>query len=347
MPDQGRRASGPSRRASGGSAAERPEPHERGVAGGPPRSDDGSGRADVRHPRTADGAAGTLRDLVTSVAALLAHGVARGEYADPEREARELVAALHDQPRFWAALHPEHAVTLETQRDALEAARRRVAGAPLAYAVRRANFRHLTLHVDERVLIPRPETEQLVEIALSLVGDRVGGVAVDVGTGSGAVALALASEGRFDRVIASDVSRDALDVAARNRDALASGVATPVELRHGSLLDPVPETGLRCVVSNPPYIAFHEAAALPPSVRDWEPSVALYSAGDGLSLTARLVRQAAERLDAGGVLALEVDARRAALVEELVGRDARFAEVRVTLDLFGRERFVTARRRAS
>ena len=99
------------------------------------------------------------------------------------------------------------------------------------------------------------------------------------------------------------------------------------------------------VVSNLPYISFAEAQGLPRSVRDWEPAVALFSGDDGLALTARLVRQAADRLAAGGLLALEVDSRRASLAAELVGADQRYANVEVQLDLAGRERFVLATRR--
>ena len=292
----------------------------------------------------AAGPSTTLAALVAEMAGVLASGRARGEYADPAREARELVAALHDQPRFWASLYPDLAVSADERRTAMAATARRASGAPLAYAVGRASFRHLVLRVDERVLIPRPETEQLVELALALVGDAAGGTAVDVGTGSGAIALALASEGTFDRVIATDLSSDALAIAATNRDRLQSLLRAPVELRRGSLLDPVPERSVTCIVSNPPYIAFEEAPALPAAVRDWEPAVALYSPGEGLALTARLVRQAASRLVPGGVLALEVDARRAGLVAEAVSSDRRYEDVTVTLDLFGRERFVAARR---
>jgi release factor glutamine methyltransferase len=101
------------------------------------------------------------------------------------------------------------------------------------------------------------------------------------------------------------------------------------------------------VVSNPPYIALGEAQSLPASVRDWEPAIALYSGHDGMTATARLVRQAADVLAPGGLLALEVDARRASLAAELVGRERRFRAVRVELDLTGRERFVLARRQGS
>jgi release factor glutamine methyltransferase len=101
------------------------------------------------------------------------------------------------------------------------------------------------------------------------------------------------------------------------------------------------------VVSNPQYISLGEAAALPSSVRDWEPAVALFSGADGMSATARLVREAADVLEAGGLLALEVDMRRSSLAAELVSRERRFHDIRVELDLFGRERFVLARRTAN
>jgi release factor glutamine methyltransferase len=101
------------------------------------------------------------------------------------------------------------------------------------------------------------------------------------------------------------------------------------------------------VVSNPPYIALGEAPLLPASVRDWEPAVALYSGADGMAATARLVREAADVLIPGGLLALEVDARRASLAAELVSRERRFGAVRLELDLTGRERFVLARRQGS
>ncbi|MFI5228781.1 MAG: hypothetical protein ACHQWU_06915 [Gemmatimonadales bacterium] len=115
---------------------------------------------------------------------------------------------------------------------------------------------------------------------------------------------------------------------------------------HGSLLAPLLDVRAWVVVSNPPYIALGEALSLPKSVRDWEPAVALYGGADGLTSTARLVRQAADVLAPGGLLAVEVDARRAALAVELVSRERRFREVRVELDLTGRERFVLARRQA-
>ncbi|MBW8769487.1 MAG: peptide chain release factor N(5)-glutamine methyltransferase [Gemmatimonadetes bacterium] len=284
----------------------------------------------------------TIGALVTAMTAVLSTVLTPDE---ARREARELLAAVHDMPRHWPTVEQGAAVSADEWGRALHAAERRAAGAPLQYAAGRASFRHLTLDVDERVLIPRPETEVLIEIVLDALRDEPGGIAVDVGTGSGAIALALASEGRFERVIGTDVSLDALTVARANAARCARVLRAPVDLRAGSLLGPVRERPLRAVVSNPPYIAWDERDALPTSVRDWEPTVALFSGSDGMGATARLVREAARALGARGLLAIEVDMRRASLVAELVATAGAYEEVRVQLDLTGRERFVVARRR--
>ena len=264
---------------------------------------------------------------------------------EPVTEAREIISALLDVPRFWPIVNGSVELEASLQERARLAAGRRARGAPLAYAVGRASFRHLTLDVDERVLIPRPETEQLVDLVLDETGLQPGGIAIDIGTGSGAIAIALAAEGGFTRVYGTDISRDAIDVARHNASLCGSLLRSPVAFVHGSLLGPLADLRARVVVSNPPYIALGEAGALPASVRDWEPSVALYGGSDGMATTARLVREAAGALEPGGLLAIEVDARRASLAADLVGRDARFHRIRVELDLAGRERFVLARRR--
>jgi release factor glutamine methyltransferase len=265
-----------------------------------------------------------------------------------EVEAREIVAALYDVPRFWPAANAHVKVEAEMWPRARAAALKRGRGAPLAYAVGRACFRHLTLDVDERVLIPRPETELLVELVLERARSGAD-LVVDVGTGSGAIALALASEGSFTEVLGTDVSLDALTVAAANANLLRArgALRARVSFAHGSLLAPLRAGGRRAniVVSNPPYIAYDEAQDLPRDVRDWEPPLALFSGGQGLDVSARLVRQAADVLVEGGLLALEVDARRASLVVEYVAGDARFQDIGVHLDLTGRERFVLAVRR--
>jgi release factor glutamine methyltransferase len=284
----------------------------------------------------------TVRELLRELTEQL---TGAGAFERPEAEARELLAALVDLPRWWPSLNADTLIDAALRERAMAAAAKRRRGAPLAYCVGRAAFRRLTLEIDERVLIPRVETEQLVDVAMSLVNGTARGVAVDVGTGSGAIALSLAAEAPFDRVIATELSMDALAVARRNAERLRDSLRAPVEFRQGSLLAPVADVRPRLVVSNPPYIANSEAAALPASVRDWEPPVALLSGDDGLSATARLVRQAAERLIPGGALALEVDSRRAAAVGDLAANDERLTDVKVLCDLTGRERFVVARRK--
>ena len=288
----------------------------------------------------------TVSALVDELAGVL---TARGAFAERDAvgEAREIVAALYEVPRFWPVANGHVPVEREMWPRARHAAEKRARGAPLAYAVGRAAFRHLTLDVDERVLIPRPETELLVDLVLEHVSHD-GTLAVDVGTGSGAIALALASEGSFAEVIGTDISADALAVAATNRRILQHrGVLrAPVSFAHGSLLAPLRAArAVGAVVSNPPYIAYDEGPDLPRDVRDWEPPVALFSGGQGLALTAQLVREAGSVLAPGGLLALEVDSRRASLVAELVAADARYRSVGVHLDLTGRERFVLAAHR--
>ncbi len=263
--------------------------------------------------------------------------------AEERAEARDMIAALLDVPRLWPTVHSDELVPPEKVVAIYRAADRRAAGAPFAYAVGRAAFRHLTLAVDERVLIPRQETELLPEIVFEM-SPGAGGVAVDVGTGSGAIALSLATEGRFDSVIATDVSLDALEVARANAGMLAGSLRAPVQFVHGAGLLPLKGSRARVIVSNPPYIAFHEMVALPPSVRDWEPAVALCCGDEGLDITAGIVRDAANVLEPGGLLALEIDERRASHVAGRIVADGRYRDVAVRRDLTGRERFVVALR---
>jgi len=272
------------------------------------------------------------------VAALSAH-LAGARIPEAALEARDIVAAIVDMPRFWPSLNREEMLDVVLCARAWDAARRRASGAPFAYAVGRAAFRHLTLDVDERVLIPRQETEMLVECILARTQH---GVAIDIGTGSGAVALALATEGHFTRVIATDVSRGALAVASANVARLGSALRAPVDLRHGSLLAPVRGERATLITSNPPYIAFDEVSTLPASVRDWEPAVALFAPRNGMAVIEGLIRGAANVLEPGGLLALEVDSRRASLAAEIAMSDGRYRDVSVERDLAGRERILLA-----
>lgn len=218
--------------------------------------------------------------------------------------------------------------------------RRRAKREPLQYIEGHAAFRDLRLCVDPRVLIPRSETELLVDEVLAWAGGREGLHALDVGTGSGAIALSLATEGPFARVVATDVSADALEVARANHAAAAPG--SPVEFYPGAVYAPVRGQTFDVVVSNPPYIGESERGALDAGVRDWEPAQALFSGETGLDVIRELVAGAPEVLRAGGLLALEIGWKQADAVAELVKAVDGFSEPVVRRDLEGRDRIVTA-----
>jgi release factor glutamine methyltransferase len=274
--------------------------------------------------------------LRQAAAALEAAGV-----REPRREADELYAALVHGAASAAWAERERPLSGEGLALLAQAVARRSSGEPQAYAAGWANFRGHWLRVDERVLIPRPETEGLVEVILGWTQrrPRTDLVAADVGTGSGAVAVALALEGPFARVVALDRSAAALEVARANVERL--GLERRVRCVQGDLLEPLAGAAVDVVAANPPYIATLELVDLERSVRDFEPLVALDGGPDGLRPTRRLAVAARGTLVAGGLLALEVDSRRARASAALV-RDAGFVDVAVRNDLFERPRYVTA-----
>jgi release factor glutamine methyltransferase len=210
---------------------------------------------------------------------------------------------------------------------------RRAAREPLAYVLGEWGFRRLTLSVDPRVLIPRPETEVLVERCLELIADLAGPRVLDVGVGSGAIALAIADEHPGARVVATDSSSDALAVAAEN--AARTGLA--VELVAGELLAGL-DGPFDLVVANPPYVAPEDVDALPPEVGEHEPRAALIESG----ATEAIAEQALSRLAAGGSLAFEVADGKAGEVAALLRRLG-YEEVTIGEDLAGRERVVDGR----
>lgn len=279
----------------------------------------------------------------TTVGRLLADCAAKlGGNSAGQSDAREIVSAVLGVSRSWPSMNADKRVCARHASEALSAAATRATGAPIQYAIGRAPFRHLMLDVDRRVLIPRPETEMLVDIVLARVK---GGTIADVGTGSGAIALALAMEGAFDRVIATDISEGALEVARGNAARNGEALRAPVEFRQGSLLAPLAGESLDALVSNPPYISDAEMDELPAEVREWEPENALRSGADGLDATRMIISQAVEVLKPGGLIALEVDSRRGGRTADILNADGRYEKIEITADLTGRERFVTALRR--
>lgn len=218
----------------------------------------------------------------------------------------------------------------------LASVRRRALGEPLAYVTGWTGFRHLVLATDRRALIPRPETEGLIPLAMHKVPS---GAVADIGTGTGAIALSLAHEGSYDRVIAVDCSRPALELARLN--AVRAGL--DVRLVAGDLTSPLGDGVIDLLVSNPPYLAAEEMDELDPSVRDWEPATALAGGTDGLEPYRRLFADAPRVLRPGGWIALEIDARRPEETAALaVGTG--WHDVTIHDDLFGRARYLLARR---
>jgi release factor glutamine methyltransferase len=272
------------------------------------------------------------REYLRSAAARLAGaGV-----PDPGREVTLLAEAAWELPNGAVWLDAGVPVAQEAAAALEQMLTRRLAGEPLAHVSGLAGFRKLVLRSDARALIPRPETEGLVDLVLSRCAT---GLAADVCTGSGCVALALADEGRFDRVLGADVSPGAIALAREN----GARTGLCVEWRIGDLCAPLAGERVDVLVANPPYLTDTEYAELDPAVRDWEPGLALASGVDGLSATRRVLGEARGVVRDGGWIALEVDCRRAGAVAAMAG-GLGWAGTEVHEDLFGRARYVLARR---
>lgn len=274
-----------------------------------------------------------------------------------ETESR-LVAAGDDNAAYCARLITEEAAGYEgaefivamadlatirgvAKLDAMVA--RRISGEPVQYVIRHWPFRSLDLFIDKRVLIPRPETEVVAGIAIEIALDMPAGtIVVDLGTGSGAIGLSVASEVAESKVLLTDASADALDVARANLAGIGPG-AQNVMVSHGSWFDALPtdlkgKVGL--VVSNPPYVATTDQLA--PEVRQWEPLNALLAGKNGLDDLEIIVAQAPDWLNETGALVLEMAPWQTAKVAQLCR--SHFAEVTVAQDMSGQDRAVVARR---
>ena len=260
-------------------------------------------------------------------------------------DAEELVGRLLGRKR--AELYLERATPLDASAERrLEAwISRRLAGDPVQYITGRAAFRGLDLEVSPAVLIPRPETEVLVEVALEALRAEAGRWpsprVLDLGTGSGAIALAIAAEYPAARVTAVERSPAALEIAHRNAEAL--GLAGRVRFVEGYWFDaPDADERFEMVVSNPPYVSPAERDELPADVRDHEPAEALFSGEDGLEDTREILDRAPRHLVAAGRLLLELSERRAAEVAAWLEGSRDWAEVAVRNDLAGKPRILVA-----
>jgi release factor glutamine methyltransferase len=259
--------------------------------------------------------------------------------ADPAREVREIFAGVLAVEPVDAWRHRErieHPRIAEAFGVAVE---RRRSGEPLAYVIGRCGFRFLDLAVDRSTLIPRPETEGLVSVVLQWAGRRAEGwgTALELGTGSGCIALSLWVEGEFASVMATEISEAALNVAHSN----ATRAGAAVDFRLGSWFEPVSGERFSMVVSNPPYVSTTDYDRLDPSVREFEPRQALESGERGMDALTHILRAAAAYLEPNGMLALEIDSQHEQETLD-VAMAAGWVGATVERDVFDRPRYLIA-----
>ena len=282
---------------------------------------------------------------MTSLREWLQQGEARlhaGPHPERARlDAETLMLHLIGKNRAWLLAHLEDEFGGCKSIGYSQQIERRLAGEPIQYITGECEFYGLSFSVNRDVLIPRPETEHVVEKVLELASLLVGPRLVDVGTGSGAIAIALAHESPGAKVTATDVSDAALRVARRNAE--RTEVAERIRFLEGDLLKPVAAEQFEFVVSNPPYVATDDRASLALEVRDHEPDVALFAGSNGLDIYRRLVPAAYRVLVAGGFAVFEIGYGQAEAVAELFSA-AGFVDIEFAKDLQGVDRVITARR---
>ena len=258
--------------------------------------------------------------------------------------------------RTWLYTNPDQALDASAAETYFALIARRAAGEPTQYLTGKQEFWGLEFEVTPAVLIPRPETEHVIEVALERLGER--GIQInmktgapspalriaDVGTGSGCLAVALAHELPHAKILATDISAAAIEVARRN--AARHHLSGRIQFIPANLLEnaPVSPLSFDLIVSNPPYIAREEAASLPAEVRDHEPHAALFGGRTGTETYAELIRQAGELLRPAGVLVLELGYNSADAVRKILQAERRWANISLTNDLAGIPRVIAAER---
>lgn len=261
----------------------------------------------------------------------------------PRRSAEWLLSSATGLSRVELYAYHDRPLTPDERERYRTLVARRAEGMPLQYVTGEMPFRHLVVHVEPGVFIPRPETEVLVDVVLERIATIPEPVVVDLCTGSGCVAVSIASEHPGARIWAVDVGERAVSAAGRN--ALHAKVSDRVQVLHGDLFDPLPHELLGTIdfiVSNPPYIPSADLPDLPAEVLGFEPGEALDGGPDGLDTFRRIVEAAERWLAPGGCLAVELDSGRVNDAAGLLG--SRFEGVTVRKDLTGRDRIVFGRK---
>lgn len=271
-----------------------------------------------------------------------AERLARGPHPERARaDAELLLTRVLSTDKAWMLAHGEAPVSDAPAKQFAEWLERRLGGEPIQYILGAAEFYGMRFRVTRDVLIPRPETELLVEKAILLMRSMDRPWIIDVGTGSGAIAVALAKHLADARIVATDVSPAALEVAELN--ASQNGVLERVRFLEGDLLEPAAGKQFDLIVSNPPYVAERDRDSLSVEVRDYEPAQALFAGEDGLAVYRRLIPAAHAALAAGGWIVLEIGYGQEASVRELL-RAAGFEGIEFAADLQGIARVASARR---
>jgi release factor glutamine methyltransferase len=255
-----------------------------------------------------------------------------GDEAALEAEVLLMHALGIDRAKLYACL--DEPLSSEESAAFARLVARRKAHEPLAYITGHREFFGLEFEVTRDVLIPRPETETLVEVAIAFVGERAVAVA-DIGVGSGIIAVSLAKALPKATFVGTDVSKAALEVARRNAE--RHGVADRIDFREGELLAPI-EGRLDVIVSNPPYVKTAELGTAQPEIREHEPRVALDGGSDGLDVIRRLLAEAPVRLAEGGPLFCEIGASQGEAVRALATAAFPAARIEIMKDLGGRDR---------
>jgi release factor glutamine methyltransferase len=250
--------------------------------------------------------------------------------------------------RTWLYAHPESELSSKNAAAYARLVERRSEGVPTQYLTGRQEFWGLEFEVGPGVLIPRPETEHVIEVAIERLGARRTEPLriADVGTGSGCIAIALARELPRAEIVATDISAAALDYAQRN--AAHHGVSNRIQFLRADLLEAAMEASGRAeshfdmIASNPPYVGRNDSGSLPREVREQEPAEALFAGDDGLQIYPALIDEAARKLAPNGSLVLEIGYNGAQYVGSLLSA-SQWTDLRVTRDLAGIERVISAR----
>jgi release factor glutamine methyltransferase len=267
----------------------------------------------------------------------------KGPHAErAKRDAETLLLHLIQRDKAFLMAHSDERLSAEGTVRYYALVERRAVGEPIQYITGEQDFFGLAFHVDRNVLIPRPETEGLVERALQLAASFERPRLVDVGTGSGAIAVAMAAHLKDASLTAIDIAEAALTVARANAE--RNGVGARIRFVQGDLLAGIAETSCEFVLSNPPYVPETDRASLAVEVRDHEPQQALFAGDDGLSIYRRLVPQAHAVLVAGGWLLMEIGYGQAKAIRALLN-DAGFTTIEFAPDLQGIERVAVARKK--